>query len=129
MKTGNRSNALLVELIIVVMFFMLAATVLMQVFAKAHELSGQARRIASAVTEAQSLADVLSVSDDAEEALRGMGFTRNGDVWVLSGREYTSEVTVDAGEDGLVRQVLTIWDADGSTLLTLPCPHLMEVRP
>ena len=32
MKTGNRSNALLVELLIVVMFFMLSCTVLLQVF-------------------------------------------------------------------------------------------------
>ena len=30
MKSGNHSNALLVELLIVIMFFMLAATVLLQ---------------------------------------------------------------------------------------------------
>ena len=37
MKTGNRSNALLVELLIVVLFFMLAATVLLQVFTGASD--------------------------------------------------------------------------------------------
>ena len=42
MKSGSRSNALLVELLIVVMFFMLSSTVLLQVFATARTQSDRA---------------------------------------------------------------------------------------
>ena len=42
MKTGNRSNALLVELLIVVMFFMLAATVLLNFPARPVKETGRA---------------------------------------------------------------------------------------
>lgn len=76
MKTNNRSNALLVELLIVVMFFMLSATVLLQVFMKARGQSIQAGAIDDALNEAQNVADRLyTVSDgDSEEALKSMGF-------------------------------------------------------
>ena len=125
----NRSNALLVELLIVVMFFMLAATVLMQVFAKAHNLTSQARVIASAVAEAQSQADRLSASDDPEAALTAMGYVKTNDGWTLEKADYTATVTLSDGEDGLTRQELTVRDSQGSTLLTLPCSGVREVLP
>lgn len=76
MKTNNRSNALLVELLIVVMFFMLSATVLLQVFMKTRGQSIQAGAIDDALNEAQNVADRLyTVSGgDSEEALKSMGF-------------------------------------------------------
>ena len=46
MRTGRSSNALLVELLIVIAFFMLSATILMQVFAGARTQSDRAERIA-----------------------------------------------------------------------------------
>ena len=76
MKTNNRSNALLVELLIVVMFFMLSATVLLQVFMKARSQSLQAGALDDALNEAQNVADRLyTVSgSDSAEALKSMGF-------------------------------------------------------
>lgn len=129
MKTGNRSNALLVELIIVVMFFMLAATVLMQVFAKARTMSDRARIVAAAVADAQSCADILSVTDDAEGALQGMGYVKDGADWVLQGPDTVSSVSIAEGADGLKKQTVTVRAADGSVLITLPCSKLTEVRP
>ena len=51
MKSGNRSNALLVELLIVVMFFMLSSTVLLQVFSTARNQSRRAELMTDALEE------------------------------------------------------------------------------
>ena len=77
MKAGNRSNALLVELLIVVMFFMLAATMLLQVFSKAYNLAENAEIKTRALNEAQNVADQMyHASSEAQiiEALQDMGF-------------------------------------------------------
>jgi len=97
MSTGNRMNTLLVELLIVIFFFMLGSTVLMQVFGRAHSLSEEAGELTRALAEAQSAADILYGSTDPEEALEEMGFA----------------VCEGAQEDG-IRALLP--DADGQTL-------------
>jgi len=78
MKTNNRSNALLVELLIVVMFFMLSATVLLQVFMKARSQSLQAGALDDALNEAQNVADRLYTAPggeaDTAALLKEMGF-------------------------------------------------------
>lgn len=77
MKTANRSNALLVELLIVVMFFMLSSTVLLQVFMTARSQSIRAGVITEALNEAQGAADRLYAAGNADAALaalREMGF-------------------------------------------------------
>ena len=129
MKTGNHSNALLVELLIVVMFFMLAATVLMQVFAKARTVSDRARLIADAAAGAQTQADRLYAAEDPEAALREMGFTADASGWIYDGGDYLSTVTLENGEDGFTRQVLTVRDRTDEVLLTLPCSRWREVAP
>ena len=43
MREGSRANALLVELLLVILFFMLGASVLVQVFASSRHKSIQAR--------------------------------------------------------------------------------------
>lgn len=129
MKTGNHSNALLVELLIVVMFFMLAATVLMQVFARAHAVSDRARLMADAVAEAQSQADQLYASEDPEAALAALGFSPAADGWTHESGDYISTVTLTRGQDGFARQEVTLRDRAGEVLLTLPCSRWREVAP
>ena len=46
MRTGNGSKALLIELLIVLLFFMIAATVLLQLFSTARNMSERAELLA-----------------------------------------------------------------------------------
>ena len=52
MGNRNRSNVLLVEILIAVLFFMLSATVLVQVFATARSMTRRAGVENRALTEA-----------------------------------------------------------------------------
>ena len=67
MKTHNRSNALLVELMIVILFFMLSATILLQVFAASTNQSRNADITTRALTGAQNTADRLYAAPDAQK--------------------------------------------------------------
>ena len=57
MKNHSHSNALLVELLIVVLFFMLASTVLLQLFTAARTQSLRAEELSEATHLAQNLAE------------------------------------------------------------------------
>ena len=59
MKNHSHSNALLVELLIVVLFFMLASTVLLQLFTAARTQSQRAEDLSEATLLAQNLAEGL----------------------------------------------------------------------
>ena len=75
MKSRSQSNALLMELLIVVMVFMLASTVLLQVFMKARSQSFQAGIIGDALNEAQNVAERLYGSEaDTAALLKEIGF-------------------------------------------------------
>ena len=129
MKTRNRSNALLLELLIVILVFMLASTLVMRIFAKAHALENQSRLTASVLAEAQGHADRLYAAADPEQALRKMGYVQRESDWVYQGDNYTTAVTLSDGGHGLTRQELTVRDGAGEVLLTLPCSRWREVSP
>ena len=59
MNTGKRSNVLLVELLIVILFFMIGSVILMQVFEKTYNQSQKAKAETTALAEGQSMADRL----------------------------------------------------------------------
>ena len=130
MRGGSRSNALLVELLIVVAFFMLAATLLLQVFAASRRQSVRAEMIAQVIGEGQNVADRLYAAPDAEACLTELGFTREGETWSLTGEGWRVEAEVSQ-EEGLRRQQVTVYEdsQDGTVLLTLPCSRALEVSP
>ena len=74
MDKSKRMNTLLVEILIVLFFFMLASTVLMDVFAHARQLSATAQARSTALEEAQNVAEQLYAADEAHEPLQEMGF-------------------------------------------------------
>ena len=78
MKGRNRTNTLLIELLIVVFFFMMGSVILIQVFGKAHEASVRARLLGDGTARGQSVADLLYAAADPEAALREAGFTELG---------------------------------------------------
>ena len=55
----NRSNVLLVEILIAVLFFMLSATVLVRVFVTARNMTVRAGVETRALAEAQNVAEAL----------------------------------------------------------------------
>ena len=68
MVKHNRQNTLLMEILIVVLFFALCSTVILNVFVGAHNQSARAGAQADALIAAQSLADRLYAADDGGRA-------------------------------------------------------------
>ncbi|MBQ9264371.1 MAG: hypothetical protein IJ189_09210 [Clostridia bacterium] len=135
MKAGNRSNALLVELLIVVMFFMLSATVLLQVYSTARAQSARAGMLTEALNEAQNVADRLYTAQspaETNETLKQMGFAFGaaGDARLEKG-EYSLLVysSTEDREAGLMRlHEVEAYQGD-ERLFTLPVSRYVEARP
>ena len=131
MKSTNRSNALLVELLIVVMFFMLSSTVLLQVFSTARNQSRRAELMTQALTTTQNVADELYIASDMESKLADLGFEKGEAGWISSSEEYDILVTggENEGKQGEVLHFQVQAVLDNEPLLTLPVARYQEVRP
>ena len=129
MGTGKRSNALLVELLIVVMFFMLASTVLVRVFASARLESDRSEKLALALNGAQNAADGLTAADDPDAFLASEGFSKEGGAWVLErdGLTYTVTAQDEEAPGGVMRRQRVTAACDGEELISLPCSVFREV--
>ena len=123
MRSGNRSNALLVELMIVVMFFMLTTSVLLEVFAKARQLSDRSEYITDSLVKAQNFADRLYAAEDAETLLSEIGFTRQDNNWILTDGsvQFEAILSEEKTEAGVFRRQEIRAIADGVQLFALPC--------
>lgn len=96
MKTG-RGNTLLVELLVVILFFALSQTIVLQVFTKAQQINHESEATHLALTQARDVAETLAVSDDAQAALAQMGFTADGSgSLVAQGDGYRLTATVSS---------------------------------
>ena len=131
MRTHNRSNTLLVELMIVFMFFMLSMTVLVRVFAASRIESEKAGLSDAALAFTQNVAERLYASDDIEKELRGMDFIPDGDVWMLDTGRFTVKVVSSAEETTagrLLNQTVQAYSGD-ELLFALPVSRYVEELP
>ncbi len=131
MKSGSRSNALLVELLIVVMFFMLSSTVLLDLYATSRNQSVRAGVLMIAMNEAQNVADRLYSAEDVEKALADMGFEKQGDDWLRDSDSFGIKVsasTESTPAGTLLRQKVSAVEGD-ETYFTLPVARYQEVQP
>ena len=128
MKSGNRSNALLVELLIVVMFFMLSSTVLLQVFSTARGQSTLSGKLTQALNAAQSLADRLYAAPDAESMLEEMGGSQEEGLWRLPGDGYDLTVSISREQQpfGELQRCRVQAVSNGETLVDLPAARYQE---
>ena len=128
MRKRSQGNALLVELLIVVLFFMLAATVLLRVFAAAHEQGALAQQYGDALTAAQNAADRLYAADDPEAVLGEMGFVKEDGIWKLTQETYTLEASLarETTSAGTLRRQEVRAVAGEEALVTLPCSRYEE---
>lgn len=133
MKEGGRANALLVELLLVIFFFMISAAILAQVFADAKLKSRTAAATNSAMLEGQNIAEDLYGADDPEAVLKEYGFTSEGDVWILEQKGYTLKVTpkIEETDSGTLRTYEVAGIEGEKTLITLPSTRFIpkEVSP
>ena len=131
MRRHSRSNALLVELLIVIMFFMLSATILLRVFAAANLQSDRARLTGQALTEAQNVAERLYTADDGEKTLADLLFTLEGEYWTLAKDGYSLKVKPSAEQTygGQLYSYCLQAVIDEETLFTLPVSRYVEVQP
>ena len=129
MRSGNRSNALLVELLIVIMFFMLASTILLRVFTSARMQSFRAEMETLTLAEAQNVADQLYITDDPDALLGSLGFVKTDDLWVLNTENYQMEAAVNEETDeyGVFRRQEVRVILGDETLFTLPCSRWQGV--
>ena len=92
MQEKSRANVLLLEILIAVLFFMLSATVLVQVFAEAHNQNTKAYAQMQALQEAQNVADRLYAAEDPEAVLESLGFAQGHGMWVRRFEDVTLHV-------------------------------------
>ena len=123
-RESGRANALLVELLLVIFFFMISAAILVQLFADARHRSIQARAATAAIAEAQNCAEDLYAEDDWKSYLENSGFTRDDQSgrWMRKDDNYILYVKedfepTDAGE---IRTFQITGFGDGKDLFTIP---------
>lgn len=128
MKNGSRANALLMELLIVILFFMFAAMTLVQIFGMSRSRSRQAMAANDAMLEAQNTAETLYDAEDTESVLTEMGFTRNGEAWTLENGEYTLVVTemLEETKAGVLRNTRVDAVYGEETVISLPATRYLE---
>lgn len=117
----SRSTLTLMELLIMVLVFALAAALCLQAFAGANRISETAAARDRAVLEAQNAAEVLkSCSGCWEEAAHLYGGTWDGSVWTLSWDSGTLRAApTDSGDPLLGQAEITVTDRDGNLLIAL----------
>ena len=103
MRNRSRSNVLLVEILITVLFFMLSATVLIQVFVAARNMTVRSGVQSDALVAAQNVAESIYAAEDVDQTLQDMGFSSSHGAWSLDCGEYSlyvagSPVAMEAGE-------------------------------
>lgn len=136
MKSRNHSNALLIELLIVVLFFALSGTVLLQVFTASSAQSQRAAVINEALVAAQNVAEQLCAvgteEDRAVEALAAMGFQQNGDSgWEQDRDGYCLRVTLDMEKRDAGQMLLARIEASkgAEILFAFPAARYEEAQP
>lgn len=128
MKTGSRTNILLVELLIAILFFMLSATSLIEVYGKTHEKSTVGESCAVTLDEARELAEVLYASDNPAGELTARGFSENGAEYISQRTLNTIRATVSNEETGggNLRRVMIAVLIDDDVLYELNCTRYLE---
>jgi len=126
----HRSNTLLVEIVIVILFFALAQTVVLQVFARAQQINRNAVILNHALMRAEDAAETLAAGDDAEEALVSLGFAADREAYGLTDEEgYRLAASINrlTQAEGVLTTVELTAYRDDTLLFTLPAVQYREV--
>lgn len=133
MKQNGRVNTLLVELIIVVLFFMLASTTLVQIFGAAKQYSNRAGACTQAMMQAQNMAEVLYAAPSVEDKLTEWGFELTEGQWRKDCGSYVmiADCARESTAAGVLLRTTLSPQYQGEALFTLPVVRYAagEVQP
>ncbi len=133
MKKSGHTNILLLELLVVIFFFMISVTTIVELFATARLKSTHAQAANAAMLQAENAAERLYARDDAEGELTAMGFVQKDGAWVLEDERYTlqAEITEEQTDAGRIRTVTLTAVKNGEQLLQIPAARYIpgEVKP
>lgn len=133
MKNRSRANTLLIELLLVIFFFMCSAAILVQVFASAKIKSRAAHAINASMLDAENIAEDLYSSDDPDAVLAAYGFTAQDGGWELQKDGYLLKVKLNSEEteSGTLRSYEVTGVEGEQTLVKLPSTRFIprEVSP
>lgn len=101
MKSFRKGHAIIVELIIVILFFSLSSVIIMRLFSAAHQLSEQSTASTKLLLAAQSWADQLMAEDDFTVFLAENGWSGDEDGFALEVDGGTLKATGFYEEQGL----------------------------
>lgn len=134
MKPLRNSRALMVELMIIIVFFSLSSVIIVQLFAAANHISRESSVSTSLLQSAQSWADRIQAEDDISAFLTGNGWTYQEDGYFfslaadggelrvsdiretqgISGRLVACEVTAYIGEDSIFSLPVARYRGEGA---------------
>ena len=133
MKNKSRANALLIELLIVIIFFMFVSVTLVEVFSASRTKSISSQSISRAMLDAQKIAEGLYGAEQTEDALQEMGFSLDGEEWILNRDGYVLSVSEleDEHTGGVLRTLTVTAKEKDRVLVTLPSVRYIpkEVAP
>lgn len=132
MNRNNRTNTLLVELMIVILFFALSVSVLVKMFSAAYTLSDVADVETRSLSVAQNIADEMKAATDAGAYLAENGFSQEGNRYSAEIEEYTIAVTLNEprpSAPGILTEAALTVIYDDKELFTLDCTKYAEVTP
>ena len=121
-RSGSGSGIFLMEMMVVVFFFMLCASTCILAFAKSDRMSRLAWERDYAVSAAQSVAEVWKLSEEQQEGEQSLYW--NAD-WEETENQseavYTGSLTETSKEDGIQNLQIVIREAgeDGEELFAL----------
>lgn len=123
MKNRNRSNMLLVEILFAVLFFMLSATVIVNVFVASRNMTVRSGVASRAVQEAQNVAEAIYTTEDVDGLMENLGFHSAHGTWLLDRGDYSIFVSGETQSAGVGQ----IWKGSVSAFYNLRNPD--DTRP
>ncbi len=132
-KNLDSANTLLMELLVVILFFMLCMTTIVEVFGAARLKSVHATATGNAMLRAENLAERLYAGQAPDEFLTADGFRLQEDSWILEEKNYTltAAVSETAAGAGMMRRIVLTATRGEETLFELPVSRYVpeEVAP
>ena len=134
MKKHSTANILLMELLVVILFFMLCVSTLVEVLGLARGKSAFARAENDAMLKVENLESLIRESGGTADTLKENGFVENGNGWTLTEETFILHAAIadEKTEAGTLQTVtFTAQRPDGTGLLELPVKQYIpgEVNP
>ena len=127
-----KGNMLLIELVLVLIFFSLSQAVVLQAFALAQQKTADSRATNAALSMAQDVAEVVSAAERPDAALLSLRFAGEDGRYVYvdeNGFDLYADVQREDAAGGVLYTVSLRAERAGRVLFTFPAARYAEVSP